>query len=59
MWWAPCHRPWRPEVDDNWSIGRDLTAEEQLDAVRVAAEEDRSGASATSVNTVIQRKEGE
>ncbi len=27
------HRPWRPVVDDNWSIGRDVTAEEHAQPV--------------------------
>ncbi len=53
------HRPWRPVVDGNWSIGRDLAAEEQLEAVGAATEEGRAAASATSVQTVFQRKEGE
>jgi len=26
------HRPWRPVVDDNWYIGRDVTAEEPVKA---------------------------
>jgi len=26
------HQPWRPTVDDNWSIGRDVTAEEPVTA---------------------------
>jgi 2',3'-cyclic-nucleotide 2'-phosphodiesterase/3'-nucleotidase len=26
------HRPWRPAVDDNWYIGRDITAEEPVSA---------------------------
>jgi 2',3'-cyclic-nucleotide 2'-phosphodiesterase (5'-nucleotidase family) len=26
------HRPWRPAVDDNWDIGRDITGEEKVQA---------------------------
>ena len=26
------HRPWRPAVDDNWTIGRDITGEEPVTA---------------------------
>jgi 2',3'-cyclic-nucleotide 2'-phosphodiesterase/3'-nucleotidase len=53
------HQPWEPVVDGNWRIGRDLAAEQKFEATGMAAGEGRTGASATSVQTVSQREEGE
>jgi hypothetical protein len=38
------HRPWRPVVDGNWRLGRDITAEAELVTPEQAAEEGRGGA---------------
>lgn len=53
------NRPWRPVVDGNWRIGRDLAAEQEFEATETVAGEGRTGASAISVQTVSQREEGE
>jgi 2',3'-cyclic-nucleotide 2'-phosphodiesterase/3'-nucleotidase len=37
------HRPWRPAVDGNWHIGRDLATEEELVTPDPTAEEGRGG----------------
>ncbi len=36
------HRPWRPVVDGNWQLGRDIAAEEEFVAPEPTAEEDRT-----------------
>ena len=36
------HRPWRPVVDGNWQLGRDLVAEEELVVPGDVAERDRT-----------------
>jgi len=53
------HRPWRPVVDGNWQLGRDVVAEEELVVPGDTAKEDRSGATSTSEQTVFERGEGE
>jgi 2',3'-cyclic-nucleotide 2'-phosphodiesterase/3'-nucleotidase len=53
------HEPWRPVVDDNWRIGRDLVAEEEFAAPAEMAEEGHAGAAATLEQTVSTGKEGE
>jgi len=55
------HRPWRPAVDGNWRLGRDIAGEEELIVPTDAAEESRTGASSTSTleRTVFKREEGE
>ena len=53
------HRPWRPVVDGNWQLGRDVAGEEELVVPGDTAKEGRSGATSTSEQTVFKRGEGE
>jgi len=53
------HRPWRPVVDGNWRLGRDIVAEEELVVPADTAKEGRAGATSTSEQTVFKRGEGE
>jgi len=53
------HRPWRPMVDGNWQLGRDIAAEEEFDVPGDTAKEGRAGATSTSEQTVFKRGEGE
>jgi 2',3'-cyclic-nucleotide 2'-phosphodiesterase/3'-nucleotidase len=53
------HEPWRPVVDGNWRIGRDLVAEEEFAAPAEMAGEGHAGAAATLEQTVSTGKEGE
>jgi len=52
------HRPWRPVVDGNWQLGRDIAAEEELVVPGDTAKEGRAGATLTSEQTVFERGEG-
>jgi len=49
------HRPWRPVVDGNWQLGRDVAGEEELVVPGDTAKEGRSGATSTSEQTVFKR----
>jgi len=53
------HEPWRPVVDDNWRIGRDLVAEKVFAVSANMAGEGHVGAAATLEQTVSTGKEGE
>jgi hypothetical protein len=53
------HRPWRPVVDGNWQLGRDIATEEELVVPGDTAKEGRAGATSTSEQTVFERGEGE
>jgi len=46
------HRPWRPAVDGNWRIGRDVAAEEEPVTPDQSAEEGRGGAADISNNNL-------
>jgi 2',3'-cyclic-nucleotide 2'-phosphodiesterase/3'-nucleotidase len=53
------HRPWRPVVDGNWQLGRDIAAEEEFVVPGDPAKEGRAGTTSTSKQTVFKRGEGE
>ena len=53
------HQPFRPVIDGNWSLGRDLATEKELVVSANVAGEVHGGASATNVQTVFKREEGE
>jgi 2',3'-cyclic-nucleotide 2'-phosphodiesterase/3'-nucleotidase len=48
------HRPWKPVVDGNWRIGRDLEVEREFEATNHLAGEGHSGTSNQSLQSISQ-----